>query len=378
MADVVRSPPAYGDTEAPHPPFTKRKPFGATTGSIGLQWTIAAPVNDDFANARALTGTSGASPATTVRSTGEPGEPGYHGGAIADNSVWFAWTPTTSNPAVVRVLNPAGGLLPWMAVYTGSTIGGLTAVASGSASASFNAVANQRYLIAVDGAAGSTGVFTLEYVLGRCNGLSATLFAGAGTTTGTAGNDVIVGSTVANTINGGAGNDTICSLAGNDTLSGDAGNDRLFGGTGDDGFREGAASSGADIVAGDTGSDSVFYNTRSTPVNVTLDAIANDGAAGEGDLVTGAERIHGGSAADTMQGSVAGEMLRGNGGNDTLRGGAGGDTLIGHTGDDRLFGEAEADALDLIDGVGGNDRGDGGADTDTATLDAGDIVVNVP
>ena len=63
--------------------------FGSTTGNIGLQWTTSPPANDNFAQARALTGLSGTGPATTVRSTGEPGELDYHGGAIADNSVWF-------------------------------------------------------------------------------------------------------------------------------------------------------------------------------------------------------------------------------------------------------------------------------------------------
>ncbi len=50
--------------------------WGGATGSIGLQWTIAAPANDDFASATALTGTYyGTKNGTTIRSTGEPGEP---------------------------------------------------------------------------------------------------------------------------------------------------------------------------------------------------------------------------------------------------------------------------------------------------------------
>ena len=228
--------------------------FGATTGSIGLQWTIAAPANDNFAGARPLTGTYGASAATTVRATGEPGELDYHGGAIADNSVWFQWTPATSAPARVRLLNVAAGLLPGVEVYTGVSLGALSTVAEGATSAAFNAVAGTTYRIAVDGNGGSTGAFTLEFVAGTCNGLTATMFAAGGTTTGTAGNDVIVGSTLADTINGGAGNDTICSLSGNDVLSGGDGNDKLLGGADHDWFKEGATASGADVIVGDSGS----------------------------------------------------------------------------------------------------------------------------
>ena len=82
--------------------------FGATTGSLGLQWSINPPANDNFAAPRVLTGLSGMTPATTVRATGEPGELDYHGGAIADNSAWFSWTPTASGPAVVRLRRRRG------------------------------------------------------------------------------------------------------------------------------------------------------------------------------------------------------------------------------------------------------------------------------
>ena len=158
-----------------------------------------------------LSGPYGSKPASTVRATGEPGELDYHGGAIADNSVWFKWTPGDSAPSVVRLLNVAGGLLPGIGVYTGSEPRGADPVGTGATSAQFNAVAGTQYLIAVDGNSGSTGTFSLEFISGKCNGLNATIFAAGGTTTGTAGNDVIVGSTIADTINGGGGNDTICS-----------------------------------------------------------------------------------------------------------------------------------------------------------------------
>jgi len=353
--------------------------YSAAHGSYRLQWAQNSPANDNFVSGRTVAGAFGTSAATTVRSTGEPGEPAFHGGAASDNSVWFRWTPTTSAPSRVRLLNVAGGLVPGIQVYTGAAVTALTTVAQGSSSAAFNAVAGTTYHIAVDGNGGSTGPFTFEWVLGRCNGLNATMFASGGTLTGTAGNDVIVGSSLGETINGGDGSDTICSLAGNDVISGDAGNDRMFAGTGHDSFREGSLPSGADVMVGDSGTDSVFYTARTTAVNVNLDGVANDGAAGEGDFVTNtSEIINGGGGADTMQGDASGETLRGNGGNDTLRGGGGNDAIVGGAGNDSLRGEAGADALFLIDSVSGNDFGNGGTEIDTASKDAGDIVVNVP
>ena len=144
--------------------------FGATTGNIGLQWTINPPVYDNFASARTLNGLSGGTSATTVRATGEPGELDYHGGAIADNSAWFKWTPTASGAAVVSLRNVAGGLAPGIGVYTGTSLGALTSVGSGATQASFTAVAGTTYRIAVDGNAGSTGTFTLDWSVGSVPG----------------------------------------------------------------------------------------------------------------------------------------------------------------------------------------------------------------
>ncbi len=145
--------------------------FGSTTGSAGLQWTIDPPANDDFSAARTLSGPYGTTAATTVRATGEPGELDYHGGAAADNSVWFRWTPTESGPAVVRLDDVAGGLAPGISAYTGTSLGLLTTVGQGATAAAFNAVAGTEYRIAVDGNGGSTGSFTLEHVLGGTGGV---------------------------------------------------------------------------------------------------------------------------------------------------------------------------------------------------------------
>ena len=72
-----------------------------------------------------MNGLAGITSATTVRATGEPGELDYHGGAAADNSAWFSWTPTDSGPAVVR-LGSVAGFAPGIGVYTGTSLGALT------------------------------------------------------------------------------------------------------------------------------------------------------------------------------------------------------------------------------------------------------------
>ena len=128
------------------------------------------------------------------------------------------------------------------------------------------------------------------------------------------------------------------------------------------------------------GVDVVDYGSRTGPLTVTLNLVADDGLAGEGDTVlTSVENVDGGSRDDRITGSASAiaNRLRGGGGDDTLLGGGGGDTLIGNSGKDRLFGLDGNDSLNLVDGAGG-DRGDGGANTDTATADPGDTVVNVP
>ncbi len=240
--------------------------FGSATGTVGLQWTTSPPANDNFAQAQGLTGPVGLSPATSVRSTGEPGELDFHGGAIADNSVWFTWTPTASAPAVVRVLDVGGGLAPGLSVYTGGSLGALTSVGSGATSASFPAVAGTEYRIAVDGNAGSTGTFNLEHVLGECNGLAATIM-GRGSIPGTPGNDVIVGATGADDISGGDGNDTICGLHGADTLDGGLDDDTLDGGA------------GADVLRGLGGNDNLKAQDGEADASIDCDGGEPAGAA---------------------------------------------------------------------------------------------------
>ncbi len=61
---------------------------------------------------------------------------------------------------------------------------------------------------------------------------------------------------------------------------------------------------------------------------------ADDGAAGEGDDVSGVQAVTGGSGADELVGGAADELLVGLGGNDVLDGGAGADSFLAGAGNE--------------------------------------------
>jgi hypothetical protein len=75
-----------------------------------------------------------------------------------------------------------------------------------------------------------------------------------GTLRGTAGADVISGSTRADTIHAGGGADVVCALGGNDAVSGEGDADKLIGGAGNDTMSGGT---GADTLQGRGGNDTL-------------------------------------------------------------------------------------------------------------------------
>lgn len=182
--------------------------------------------------------------------------------------------------------------------------------------------------------------------------------------TGTPYDDLLLGT---------AGADRIDGSAGNDTLRGGGGADIVDGGDGNDLLDEGDAGNGADVLRGGFGRDRVTYLGRATGVEVSLDGAANDGEAGEGDLVV-AEEVEGTAHADVLTGDGAANDLLGQGGADTVAGGAGDDWLYGGDGDDvlaggpgadRLFGQAGSDTFAEDAVANGADDLSGGAGFDT-------------
>jgi hypothetical protein len=161
----------------------------------------------------------------------------------------------------------------------------------------------------------------------------------------------IVGTEAGEVLPGTPVNDSMYGRGGNDFLLGNAGDDELDGGP------------GADALSGGPGRDSVSY--EGAAVSVTLDEVANDGAAGEGDnVLRDTEDVYGSENPDTITGNDLENTLDGNGGNDQIVGGPGADGLFGGEGNDNIV------ARD-----GSPDRVECGPGVDTAIVDSKDSLI---
>jgi uncharacterized repeat protein (TIGR01451 family) len=188
---------------------------------------------------------------------------------------------------------------------------------------------------------------------------------------------VVVGGSGDDSLGGGSLADSLDGGAGNDVLDGFTGSDNVVAGPGDDTIDARSCSGSpcladaADAYSGGDGVDSISYNNRAAAVTVTLDGVADDGAAGEHDNVgADIENVTGGDGGDTIAGTDAPNVLSGGsdyagqpnsidgrGGNDVLFGGYGCcDLLNGGTGDDVLSA-----------GLAGGGTLDGGSGDDTMT-----------
>ncbi len=207
--------------------------------------------------------------------------------------------------------------------------------------------------------------------------------------------------------------------AGNDTLAGGWGRDALRGGDGDDSLLGDGLKPFADAIDGGAGRDTIvndWVNDHSNaPIAVTLDGVANDGLAGEGDNVVaveaiqvnqpatlvaggdavafrvfqtgpGASKLVGSDQADTLISYDYADVIDGRGGDDTIEAGLGDDDVSGGPGRDTINADAGSGACNfLVCRTGsGNDVvrvRDGEADsvvcgpgTDTVIADAADTV----
>jgi Ca2+-binding RTX toxin-like protein len=188
------------------------------------------------------------------------------------------------------------------------------------------------------------------------------------------GDDQLTGSAAPNVVGGGGGTDIVRGGAGPDNVDGGLGADTVVGQSGGDTLRGGFGIA-ADVFLGGTGIDTASYDDHFdalTPLSITINDVANDGAAGENDDVrTDVEGAMGGAGSDTITGNGVANTLQGGNGGDTLNGGGeddrligdftfigapgAGDQLNGGTGDDVLSGGPAADDLD---GAGGFDAAD--------------------
>src|SRR5437667_4729521 len=133
---------------------------------VAIGNTTAPPANDSFANAQGLSGGSASVTGTTVNATKEAGEPN-HAGNAGGHSVWYFWTAPGNTTVVVDTVGSSFDTL--LAVYRGTSVNALTAVASNDNIASgnlqsrvtFTPVAGTTYRVAVDGYNGASAILVL-------------------------------------------------------------------------------------------------------------------------------------------------------------------------------------------------------------------------
>lgn len=137
--------------------------------------------------------------------------------------------------------------------------------------------------------------------------------------TGTAGNETLDGSDLADTIDGGAGADTINGHGGDDQLRGgaDASVDRLDGGAGNDKLWGGG---GNDVLDGGTGNDELYGQAGNDTLKGNEGDDLLDGGIGDDYLVdhAGANILRGGDGRDTLEGN-GGSIYEGGAGDDIFR-----------------------------------------------------------
>lgn len=177
---------------------------------------------------------------------------------------------------------------------------------------------------------------------------------GPNTLFGNDGADVVDGGAGRDSVSGGNGNDVVTGGPDDDRVSGDGGSDTADGGEGDDTLVASDSEPMPDTLNGGAGTDLADYGSDADPVTVSLDGVADDGLAGEGDnVMPDVEDVNGGGGADVLVGNASANALRGGSGADTLDGLDGADGLDGGAGDDTLDGGVDRDSLG---GGGGADR----------------------
>jgi hypothetical protein len=146
------------------------------TWLLGLPHSLCAqtPLNDQLSNRTVLSGTNIVVSGWNTNATKQKNEPN-HAGDVGGASVWWAWTAPTNGDVVITTDGSDFDTL--LAVYTGSSVLGLSVVASNddhsvlvTSRVRFQPVAGTQYQIGVDGFNDGTNVdmgnitLSLEFV----------------------------------------------------------------------------------------------------------------------------------------------------------------------------------------------------------------------
>jgi hypothetical protein len=171
----------------------------------------------------------------------------------------------------------------------------------------------------------------------------------------------------------GDGNDIVRPGAGAPPFS-------VNGGAGNDALLDPARSPGT-AFNGDVGTDRSDYSGRTEALSISVNGIADDGAAGEADNIA-TEDIVGGSGDDTISGNTSANAISGADGSDFVTAGAGADVVDGGTGNDTVDGGTENDTIrggdgaDQLIGGTGNDLISGGAGPDAISGGTGNDTIS--
>lgn len=127
----------------------------------------AQPANDDFSSAAVIATASGSLAAVNTLATKEGGEP-FHAGDAGGASIWYVFTSAADGQITFDTFGSDFDTL--LGVYTGLAVNSLANVASNDDDSGttqsrvvFLATAGTPYYIAVDGKAGATGNFALNW-----------------------------------------------------------------------------------------------------------------------------------------------------------------------------------------------------------------------
>ena len=183
-------------------------------------------------------------------------------------------------------------------------------------------------------------------------------------TSGTEGDDELIGGSGDDSINGQGGQDELIGGGGDDTLRGGDGDDIVDGGTGNDELRGGDQS---DLVLGFDGDDTLYGGEGDDLVV---------GEAGNDQVWLGA-----GNDLAWVDDEVNAELFAtGQLGDDTVHGESGNDTIWDYDGSNTLYGDEGNDTLVLLDNTSTidefrtHDRAEGGNGQDSMFGDAGDTL----
>jgi Ca2+-binding RTX toxin-like protein len=372
---------------------------------------LAAPANDDFANAQVITGLTGSVSSTNVDATKEIGEPD-HAGNPGGHSIWYSWTAPADGNVAFTTLGSAFDTL--LAVYTGAAVGALTPVAAndddpgagGVSTVSFAVSNGVTYKVAVDGFSGKVGLVNLRWHPSPANDNFADVQVLPSTSSGTA-----TGETRGATLEPGEPAQLLFN-PGTIWYSWTAPADGTykfdtFGSNFDTVLAVYAGSSldALDLVRindddPDRGCCSSWVPIANTTSGTTysIAVLPFEDSTGGHVVLRWSPLILGGSASETLLGTAGDDEIRGRGGNDVVRGfggrdaifgGAGRDAMFGGPGRDLEYGGAGSDSLfdhrgvDRLFGGEGNDRLNardshpsdlvaGGSGVDTCRADRGD------